>query len=329
MAAIVPFNSDTFAVSSTRAARFASINEEVISRRGEYPVISIKGGKFTLVKDGNRRVLTKPDDPDEVAQFIQVVVLRANMKSRQYFAGEYVEGESEGNKPTCYSNDGIAPAGDSQSAQANKCALCPHAVWGSGKQGKGSACKAQIRLAIATPDKLDDPYLLRVPPASFTDKEHKNGIKDYFSIVDARGVPYNTVVAKIGFDRDAPSPKLTFKAVGMLAEQFDDQIIEMHDSEIVKQIVGVSAVAALPAPKKDDMADELDAALEARRAAKKAAESAKEEAPAPKKAKPAPVEDDEPVVSKPAKKAKPAPADDDEDAGILASLDSLLGASDD
>lgn len=324
MASIIPFNSDNAVALSTRAARFAHINDEVISSRGDFPTISIKGGKFTIVRDGNRQVLMKPDDPDEVAQSIQVVVLRANTHSRQFFANDYVEGESEGNKPTCYSDDGVAPVPGVESAQAKKCALCPHAVWGSGKGGKGSACKSQIRLAVATPDKLDDPYLLRVPPASFTDKEHKTGIKDYFGVIKARGLAYNLVVAKVGFDKESPSPKLTFKAIGVLPESFDDRLEEAYESDLIKQIVGLGAVPALPAPKKDDIAEELDAALEARKVSKKAAESAKEEAPAPKKK---PVVEDAPEPEAPKKAKKPAMSD--EDADLLGALDSLLGASDD
>lgn len=344
MSAIIPFSSEKALAVASRFAKFAHINDEVVSSRGEYPVISIKGGKFTIVRDGNRQVLTKPDDEDEVAQYIQAVIVRANTHARQFYEVAYVEGESEGNKPTCYSDDGVAPAADVASPCAKKCALCPNAVWGSGKGGKGSLCKSNIRIAVATPDKLEEPYLIRVPPASFSDKEAKNGIKDLFSIVKARGLPYNAVLVKIGFDREAPSPKLTFKPIGVLDDASYEVVAEQYETELVKQIVG-----AVPAPvreestKKDDIADELDAALEARKAAKKAAESAKEEVAPPKKAKPVVEDDGDEYVPPKAKKSKPVVEDDEDEApkpkkakpvvdgdeDLLASLDGILGSTDD
>ena len=349
MASIVPFNSDNAVALANRFAKFAYINDEVVSSRGDYPVISIKGGKFTVVRDGNRQVLTKPDEPDEVAQSIQVVIVRANLHARQFYASDYVEGESEGNKPACYSSDGVAPAADAEDKQSKKCALCPHAVWGSGKNGKGSACKSTVRIAVSTPDKLEDPYLVRVPPASFTDKENKNGIKDFLRIAKDRGIPYNAILVKIGFDRESPSPKLTFKPVGILGDDAFDTTVELFDSEIVQQIVGVAAKAEAgeAKPKKDEVANEIDAAFEALQASRKApakkapvVEDDEEEAPKPvKKAKPV-VEDDEDEYVAPKKKAKPVVEDDEDEApkpkkaksvgdDLLASLDDVLGSTDD
>lgn len=336
MSAIIPFDSAKLPV---RGVEKRSISSDVI-RAAEYPYLSIKGKQFTIVRDGVKTVVTKPDDPEEVAQNIQAVILRANTSTRTFYAKSYSEGESDGTKPTCYTNDGVAPAPDAEDKQAKKCALCPHAVWGSGKEGKGSACKSSIRLAVATPDKLDEPYLLRVPPASFSDKEKLNGFKDLVKIAKQRGLEYNEVVVRIGFDKDAPSPKLTFKPIGVLPDNQYVVALGMYDAELVESIVGVGEHAAAAPAKKDtqtdEIANELDAALEARKAAKKAAESAKhvedDDEPAPPKAKKVakPVEDDEDEAPK-AKPKKAKPVDDDEasDADLLASLNNLLGSTDD
>ena len=97
---------------------------------------------IAISKDGVRKVLTKPDDPDEVAQNIGVVVIRANMKSKVFYLKKYNEGDSDGARPDCYSYDGEAPSANSPTPQAKKCAICPHNVWGS-RVGDGDrgACR--------------------------------------------------------------------------------------------------------------------------------------------------------------------------------------------
>lgn len=343
MSAIVPFTSDKLPAYLKGSSAVAErINADVVTAQA-FPVLSIKGKVFALVRDGVRNVVTKPDDPDEVAQFLEVSVLRANMKARVFYAKKYTEGESEGQRPTCHSYDGVSPAADSEERQADKCQLCPRNVWGNkvrddGSVGKGTECAPNARLAVAAPDKLDEPYLLRVPPASLSN------FKDLVKIGKQRNIPYNALVVKMGFDRDAPSPKLTFKPVGLLSDEAYAKASEMYEDETVEAIVGAGPVRAAQheAPKVNAVeTDELDAALEARAATRRAAAAAAttrasatvtqaevEEAVAPKRkqAKPAAA-----AAPAPAPAAAPAPeasaADDDDD--LLAGLDSMLGKLDD
>jgi hypothetical protein len=124
--------------------------------------------------------------------------------------------------------------------------------------------------------------LLRIPPASI------KAIGEYGQMLAKRGVGYNMVVTKVGFDLQAESPKLTFSPVGLLDDDGFAEVQEIVQSDIVASILGSNPVAA-----------EFTPAVEVEEApAPKAAP--KEEAPAPKaevkakpaKAKPAPVEDD-------------------------------------
>lgn len=342
MTAIVPFNSDSALPAYLMSGDVdLDVNKEVV-RTAAFPVMSIKGMKFTMVQDGVRRVLTKPDDPDEVAQSIGVVMLRANLKAKTFYAAKYSEGDSDGARPTCYSYDGERPSPNAQEPQANKCAICPHNQWGArmGDNGeaKGKACSDNARIAISAPDNMN-PTLLRVPPASL------KGLKEMLKIVASRKVPYPAVVVKIGFDREAPSPKLTFKGVGLLNEAEYNTVKALYDDEVVRAIVGADDVGHdVPAIENKPTVDtdELDAAIAARRATSKA----KAEAGAPPvkpKADPKPtVTDDElddlmgttkkaaPAEEKPAPKAAkaetPAPKSS---GGMLTDLDDLLGTLDD
>ena len=91
MSSIIPFNAGAGLPAYLRnKTADTSINKDV-ARGASFPTLSIKGKVFTLVKDNERKVLTRPDDPDEVLQSINLSVLRANTKSRVYYAKSYSE----------------------------------------------------------------------------------------------------------------------------------------------------------------------------------------------------------------------------------------------
>jgi len=304
MSAIIPFaaGSQLPAYMQNKAA-LAVINDDVATGPS-FPVLSIKGKVFTLVSGKEKRLLTKPEDPDEVLQFINLAVLRANTKSRVYYAESYVEGDSEGAKPTCFSHDGVAPDASVGTPQAKKCQACPHAVWGSkvkddGTPGEGTECTVNTRLAVADPDKLEEAILLRVPAGS------RSNFAGAVEIAKKRGIPYNALVLKVGFDPTAPSPKLTFKPTGLLDDAAYAKVTEMYPSDMVLDVIGrvsaareVASAVAAPA----DGADELDAAI----AAKAVVAQAKAPAPAPAAPKPA-------AKAKPAAKPLAAPAEPEGD----------------
>lgn len=350
---LVPFDTQANLPAFATEGDILGINKEVVSAAA-FPVLSIKGMKFTAVDNGVRTVITKPDDPDEVAQSLGVVVLRANMHAKTFYAKKYAEGDSDGARPDCYSYDGVAPSANAQTPQSKKCAVCPHNQWGArvseSGEAKGKACQDNARLAITAPDTMR-PMLLRVPPASL------KALKESLKIIASRKVPYNGVVLKVGFDREAPSPKLTFKPVGLMDDAGYSQVKALYDDEVVRAIVGLDDLAHEPVEAKPALveADELDAALAARAAAKAPAKpqakapaaapaddlmgdldevlAAPKEAkadkpkrpPAKPKADEVEEEGDEAVeVVAPTPAARKSPASD-----LLDDLDSLLGSTDD
>ncbi len=353
---IVPFTTTgNLPAYLTADTSFLDINKEVV-KSAAFPVMSIKGMKFTINRNGAKTIVTKPDDADEVAQSLGVVLLRANMHAQTYYAKKYSEGESDNQRPDCYTYDGQAPSPNAQTPQAAKCALCKHNQWGSritegGKEAKN--CQDNVRVAISTPDNVD-PMLLRVPPKSI------KPLKEMLKVIAARKVPYNAVVVKIGFDRNEPSPVLTFKPIGLLDDANYAGVRDVYDGEIVRAIVGLDDFGMEPQAAKTPSVDtdELDAAIAARDATAKAAEKPKalpkptvdtdeldelvtpkkakpapepEEAPAPKKAKPVIDEDDEPAPAPKKAKAEPKPEPKKSGGGsdLLADLDDLLGTKDD
>jgi hypothetical protein len=252
----------------------AAVNSDLTTGvgNGGYPILSIKGKIFTLVKGDTRTVLRKPDDPEEIAQAVEIVILKANPHlSKVYYAKGYDE-DATGQKPDCASSNGIKPDTGVSTPQAKTCALCPHNAWNSGRGGKGKACQDSRRVAIAAAGQLNEPMLLRVPPATL------KPLAEYANALAKRGAPYNAVITKIRFEAEEATPKLTFTPVGFLTEDQYADAEEVSNSDIVQQIIGSSDVPhaeddtpALEAPAKPAKAapakkaavsdDDLDAAL--------------------------------------------------------------------
>lgn len=289
---IIPFDSGSGLPSFLKKVDIAALNADLTAHAGGgFPVISIKGKVFAVVRDGERELQMNPKDPDSAATSLNVVLLKANKgTSKVFYLKGYDKDTSEGQKPDCYSADGIEPAADAQNKQAKKCATCAHNQWGSriSERGatKGKACSDTVRMAVAPAGQLNDAMLLRVPPASI------KALGEYGQMLAKRGVGYNMVVTKVSFDLEAESPKLAFAPVGLLDDEGFAEVQEICQSDIVSSILGASPIAVEVAPSEQN---------EQEAPAPKA--TPKEEAPAPKaEAKP-----------KAAAKPKPAPAPVEDD----------------
>ena len=330
MSALIPFEGTTLPARLKSRVHPATSDFAANIGGGGFPVLSIKGKVFTLVKKQERTVLTRPDDPEEAATFLEVVFIRANPNlSKIYYAKAYEEGAVVG-KPDCYSNDGIKPAADVATPESKTCAACANNVWGTGAGGKGFKCQSSRRVAIAAAGQLNEPMLLRIPPASLTP------LAEYAKTLLNRGVDLPDVVTKIRFEREEATPKLTFQCVGILPDDRAAAVQDTANMDIVEQIIGVGAGAntlpaeavdhapAVKAPKVSAVVDDEDEAPAKPKAKAKIAAVAddEDEAPAKPKAKAAPVVDDEDEApAKPKAKAKVVAVAED--------LDELLDGLDD
>jgi hypothetical protein len=280
MSAVIPFNEGAVPA----FLRNAQVNNEDLTANvgSGFPVLSVKGKTWALVKGGERKVLTRDIDGEAVpTNSVEVVILKANKHlSKIYYAKGYSEGDV--GKPDCYSNSGDAPEKDAESPQAKSCAMCKHNQWGSKVSEDGKklkACQDARRVAVAAAGRINEPMLLRIPPASL------RPLHDYAQMLGKRGVGYNAVVTKIKFDPDAATPKLVFEAKAFVSEEQFEQVQEAVNDPMVEQIVAVGV----------PFADEFDTPKPAHREIPPAAEVAapekvKEvETPKPKKVKPEPV----------------------------------------
>ena len=204
---------------------------------GGFPVISIKGKVFHIQRGDERELVTKTGTDDEPASALEVVILSVNPnKSKVFYNSGFVEGSVA--KPTCYSNDGLAPASDAEEPQSKKCNVCPHNQWGSRiteNGGKGKACGDSMRLCVSPAGMINDPMLLRVPAATL------KTLGQYGSQLAKRGVEPQYVVTRVGFDYNVAHPALTFKAMRFV-EEAELATVEStlnDEADIIDQITGV------------------------------------------------------------------------------------------
>lgn len=290
-----------------------------------FPVISVDGKVFHIIRGEDRTLVTRPDAPDEAAASLELVIIRTHPgMAKVYYEKKYVQGSAD--KPDCYSNDGKAPAEDAENPQARNCALCPHNQWGSRiteNNKKGKSCSDVKRVAVASPTQINDPMLLRVPPTS---------LKNWDAYVDAlkkRGMRPTQLVTKIGFDPTVSYQMLTFKPVGFITADMAVEVGKMRDADVVKNIIaqGTGIPAAPAAPAEPEQAAPAPAPAAPAPAAKQAAK----QAAAPKTA-PAPAADplddldfgdlvaDAPAPTTPAPVAAVATGD-----SLADELDAMLG----
>lgn len=288
---IIPFESSNKLPAYIKAFNVSELNADLTAHAGGgFPVISIKGKTFAIVRDGERTVIPNPKDPESPATSIEVVIIKANKNTSKVFYAKGYDKDSEGQKPDCYSNDGIAPAPDAPNPQSKKCATCPHNQWGSRVSDKGTtkgkACSDSVRMAVAPAGMLNDPMLLRVPPASI------RALGEYGQMLAKRGVAYNMVVTKIAFDPQAESPKLTFKPVGFLDEAAFEEVQEVVNQPVIGDILGTgvqhtpalaakTSEAEVPPEPEPEMEPEMEPEPEPTKSAKpaKATKPAKKEEP--------------------------------------------------
>lgn len=284
MSNLIPFEASNLPA-YIKSANVADINADLTAHAGTgFPVISIKGKTFAVVRDGERQVLTKEVDGETVpAPSIDVVLIKANKANSKVFYLKGYQDGVEGQKPDCFSNDGVKPDAGVENPQAKSCATCPHNQWGSrisDNGSKGKACADSVRLAVAQPNLLNDPYLLRVPPASI------KPLGEYGKMLAKRNVAYNMVVTRVGFVMEEATPKLTFKAMGFLDEASYSKLAEITQGDVVQAILGSGFVAdSAPAGE-----EPIAAPPAAETPAKAKPAKAKTEAPAEKAAPPKDVE---------------------------------------
>jgi len=297
MSQIIPFDSDNLPAHLADDAKLFNADLAGHVSVG-FPVLSIKGKAFAIKRDGARHVIANPKDPESAATSLEVVVLRVNKhKSKVFYAKGWKEGDD--GKPDCFSNDGLKPDASVEKPQAKSCATCPKNAWGSKVTESGTkvkACSDSIRAAVAAPNDVNDPMLLRIPAASM------KALSELAAACNRRGVAYNMAVTRISFDANASTPKLIFKAIGLLPTDLYQEVKQVALSDTVDSIInggGVmpeSTASSAPSADEEEEEDEVVTTEEIEESVIPTAEEQPEKPKAKPKVKPAAKPKSEPEV---------------------------------
>lgn len=253
--------------------------------------ISIRGGKFRMMVDGEQVAVNKSDT-------MNVVIVNAAEISRTYYEGSF--DPENPSAPTCWSLDTRTPAAavPEDQRQAARCADCPMNIKGSG-QGDSRACRYSQRLAVVLEGDLGNVYQLQIPATSLFGEAKGNdmGLQAYIKFLTAHNTPAVAVMTELRFDEDATAPRLYFRPVRGLDEAELREVLEARDSEEATKAITLTVAQV-------DKAQKAAAKEPAKTEAKKTTK-AKAKEPEPETGEAA--EDDEPT--KVTKSGKAAVAD--------------------
>lgn len=193
--------------------------------------ISIRGGKFRMMVDGEQVSVSKSDT-------MNMVLLNAADISRTYYEGAF--DPENPSAPTCWSADTRAPAPDVPEDQrkAARCADCPMNFKGSG-QGESRACRFSQRLAVSLENDLDTVYQLQLPATSIFGEAKGNemGLQSYIKFLSAHKTPAIAVMTEMRFDEESATPKLYFRPVRGLEEAELGLALEARASEDAQKAI--------------------------------------------------------------------------------------------
>jgi len=119
-------------------------------------------GAFISFKNGNMKV-----DGIPVPENKALVRVLVAIPERTYYEGDYDANETQ--VPNCYSLNSDEPHPEAADIQATHCSDCPNNKWGTGKRGRGKACREGARLIVvpaAVPLKTAPMYTAKVPVTS-------------------------------------------------------------------------------------------------------------------------------------------------------------------
>jgi hypothetical protein len=230
-----------------------------------FAVVSIRGKVFRIKYGGAETplMMTIEGGAQIAAPFIDVIIPLANgALSKTYYKNAYNEGDDA--QPDCWSEDGVNPLAPmeqrpivpSTGQHCVDCRLCPANQWGSkitpqGKQSRACADTRKIALVpLVNPanESFGGPMLLRIPAASLAP------LAEFDRAMQAKGIAYFAVAVRIGFEREAAYPKLTFQPLRGITNEEAAIVIPLRTDPRTLNVINsaqASAPAAAPAPAVD------------------------------------------------------------------------------
>lgn len=194
-----------------------------------HPRISIKNGRFTVIKDGEDTVLD--------SLVLHAIIIGVNATDHRSWYTKAWDPKAEPTSPDCWSANDATPDASSASPQSASCATCPHNAWGSSRKAgsEGKDCSAHRRIVVlAEGDEAGDQYTINIPGSSI------RNFGTYRKALIKKNAAFQRVVTKISFDPTAVGT-LTYDAVNWVpADTFLSEVAPRVMDESVLDALDVS-----------------------------------------------------------------------------------------
>lgn len=190
---------------------------------------SISGFDFERIKvpTGGSISWEMMDDDNEISYFHEVEGIIILIKPGRKFWEKGFDESEENSAPDCTSDNlinGIPTNPDSDGEYGGECNLCVMNTWGSGKNGKGKACK-EVRIIFFLQKDNILPTVLIVPVTSL------KPLKKYLTRLTQKMKPYNSVITRFTLSKVKNDSGISYSEISF--SKIED--IDIETKENVKE----------------------------------------------------------------------------------------------
>ena len=238
-------------------------------------------------------------------EFNAIILAMLEKPSRSFYASDY-DPDAKGTAPDCFSNLGDKPEASASNRQASNCASCPKNIDGSGKNGKGKACRFSRKVALFLDgDESGDVYQFNIPAKSLFGKGTGNTLpfEQYCRHLVSNGAAPDRVVTTIAYNLDAETMELNFTPDRFINEDELELVERAQANPLTRRLIQISAgetekPKALPkAEEPEEEAPAIKPAAVAKKANKWEDDEDEDEAPKAEPAKRATKKEEAPKLS--------------------------------
>jgi len=190
-------------------------------------------------------------------EFNAIILAMLDKPSRSFYAKDY-DPDAKGSAPDCFSNLGDKPESSASDRQANNCASCPKNIEGSGKLGKGKACRFSRKVALFLDgDDSGDVYQFNIPAKSLFGKTTGNVLpfEQYCRHLVSNQAAPDRVVTTVAYNLDAETMELTFTADRFIDLDELARVNEAQNNPATTRLISFDVVkteAAAPADEPEE-----------------------------------------------------------------------------
>lgn len=131
--------------------------------------------------------------------------------------------------PDCYSRDGIIPSGSNPLAAT--CQSCPQSSYGSGPNGKGTACRGYKVMILNVEDESLDERIFELRVSGWSLKNLNHYVRQF----EKHQIPIWSSKTKISLVKGSKYPIFEFSATRLLSEEEARSIKELLETEAIKR----------------------------------------------------------------------------------------------